>query len=212
MQIPLKLRVSRAKDGGTASGAGGMLRESVGVIDISNFGKYSVKGAGAEEWLNAVFANRIPSVVGRSCLTPLIGKRGGIAGDATVTKLGEHEYWVVSSGMAERYPQFLSNGGSARGHHVENKTNDTCAFNVRGRNRVIAAAACNADLSNAAWPFMRSGHLTIAGVECAALRVSFTGDLGWEIYCDVDDQLGVYTALIDAAAELGGGPVGSRVS
>ena len=82
-----------------------MLRDSVGVIDISNFGKYSVKGAGAEYWLNAVFANKMPSVVGRSCLTPLIGKRGGIAGDATVTKLGEDDYWVVSSGMAERYQQ-----------------------------------------------------------------------------------------------------------
>lgn len=189
-----------------------MLRDNVGVIDISNFGKYSVKGAGAEDWLNAVFANKMPSVVGRSCLTPLIGKRGGIAGDATVTKLGEDEYWVVSSGMAERYQQrFYQMVDLPEGTTFESKTNDTCAFSVAGpKSRELLQRLSNADLSNAAWPFMRSGHLTIAGVECAALRVSFTGDLGWEIYCDVGDQLAVYTALIDAAAELGGGPVGSR--
>ena len=97
------------------------------------------------------------------------------------------------------------------GTTFESKTNDTCAFNVAGpKSRELLQRLSNADLSNAAWPFLRSGHLTIAGVECAALRVSFTGDLGWEIYCDVGDQLAVYTALIDAAAELGGGPVGSR--
>ena len=74
-----------------------------GIIDISNFAKYRVKGPGAEDWLNAVFANRMPRAVGRSCLTPLIGVRGGIAGDATVTRLAEDEFWVISSGMAERY-------------------------------------------------------------------------------------------------------------
>ena len=96
-----------------------MLRDSVGVIDISNFGKYSVKGAGAEEWLNAVFANKMPSVVGRSCLTPLIGKRGGIAGDATVTKLGEDEYWGGQFGHGRTLSTaLLSNGGSAQGHDV----------------------------------------------------------------------------------------------
>ena len=66
----LKPRVSRARMVAQRRARGQMLRDSVGVIDISNFGKYSVKGAGAEDWLNAVFANKMPSVVGRSCLTP----------------------------------------------------------------------------------------------------------------------------------------------
>ncbi|MGC1487038.1 MAG: FAD-dependent oxidoreductase, partial [Albidovulum sp.] len=82
-----------------------MLRDHAGIIDISNFAKYSVKGAGAEDWLNALFANRMPKLVGRSCLTPLIGVRGGIAGDFTVTRLAEDEFLVVGSGMAERYHQ-----------------------------------------------------------------------------------------------------------
>jgi dimethylglycine dehydrogenase len=82
-----------------------MLRGNVGIIDISNYAKYAVQGPGAEAWLNALFANRMPIEPGRSCLTPLIGKRGGIAGDFTVTRLGDHEFMVFGSGMAERFHQ-----------------------------------------------------------------------------------------------------------
>ena len=66
-----------------------MLRDRAGIIDISNFAKYRCKGPGASDWLNSVFANRMPKGIGRSCLTPLIGVRGGIAGDATVTRVAE---------------------------------------------------------------------------------------------------------------------------
>ena len=189
-----------------------MLRDTVGVIDISNFGKYVCKGPGAEDWLNAVFANTMPKSVGRSCLTPLIGVRGGIAGDATVTRMAEDEFWIISSGMAESYQQrFYKEVPLPEGTTFESVTVARCAFNVAGpKSRDVLQRLSNADLSNASWPFMRSGKLTIAGVECGALRVSFTGDLGWEIYCDTADQQAVYTALIQAAQEAGGGPVGSR--
>ena len=65
------------------------LRRDVGVIDVSNFGKYEIEGAGAAAWLDKIIANYIPKEVGRSCLTPMLGVRGGIAGDFTVTKLAE---------------------------------------------------------------------------------------------------------------------------
>lgn len=189
-----------------------MLREHVGVIDISNFAKYKIKGAGAQQWLDAVFANKMPTEVGRSCLTPLIGVRGGIAGDATVTKLADDEYWIVSSGMAERYQQrFYQMVPLPEGTTFESCTINTCGFNVAGpKSRELLQSLSNADLSNDAWKFMRSGPITIAGIDCIALRVSFTGDLGWEIYCDQTDQMVVYTALLTAARTLNGGPVGSR--
>jgi dimethylglycine dehydrogenase len=68
----------------------------------------------------------------------------------------------------------------------------------------------NADLSNENFRFMRSKEIEVAGVPCLAIRVSFTGDLGWELHCATDDQVKLYTALLDAAREFGGGPVGSR--
>ncbi len=188
------------------------LREKAGIIDISNFAKYRVKGPGAEDWLNAVFANRMPREVGRSCLTPLIGKRGGIAGDATVTRLAEDEFWIISSGMAERYQKrFYDAVPLPESTTFESLTNNWCGFNVAGpKSREILQSLTNTSLNTENWPFMRSIRIEIAGVEVMALRVSFTGDLGWELHCRAEDQVALYTALIDAGSTVGAIPVGSR--
>lgn len=189
-----------------------MLRQAVGVIDISNFAKYRCTGAGAEDWLNAVFANTMPRDVGRSCLTPLIGVNGGIAGDFTVTRMGETEFWIIGSGMAERYHQRFWDM-VPRGDDVqfESRTEATCGFNVAGPlSRKVLQSLTNTSFETSDWRFMRSGRFDIAGVPCAGLRVSFTGDLGWEVYCHERDQATVYAALLAAAEAHGGGPVGSR--
>ncbi|MDU8913015.1 FAD-dependent oxidoreductase [Aestuariicoccus sp. MJ-SS9] len=189
-----------------------MLRDTAGVIDISNFAKYRVKGPGAEDWLNALFANRMPRAVGRSCLTPLIGKRGGIAGDFTVTRLAEDEFWVIGSGMAERYHQrFFRSVPLPSGTTFMSLTEGWCGFNVAGpQSRALLQRMTNASLETADFPFMRSKMIELAGVEVMALRVSFTGDLGWELHCRAADQVRLYTALIEAARAIGAGPVGSR--
>jgi dimethylglycine dehydrogenase len=86
-----------------------------------------------------------------------------------------------------------------------------CGFNVAGpKSRALLASLTIADLSTEAFPFMRSKRLTVAGVDVIALRVSFTGDLGWELHCAEADQLRLYEALLEAAKQLGAGPVGSR--
>jgi len=189
-----------------------MLRERAGIIDISNFAKYRVQGPGAQNWLNAVFANNMPTIVGRSCLTPLIGKRGGIAGDFTVTKLGEDEFWVIGSGIAERYHQrFFRAVPLPEGTTFESHTEAMCGFNVAGpESRAMLQRLTNASLETADFPFMRSKRIELAGVECLALRVSFTGDLGWELHCATEDQQRLYAALLEAGKEVGAGPVGGR--
>lgn len=189
-----------------------MLRDTAGIIDISNFAKYFVKGAGAADWLNAVFANNMPKLVGRSCLTPLIGVRGGIAGDFTVTKLAEDEFMFIGGGMSERYhSRFWKMVPLPEGTTFVSRTDAMCGFNVAGpKSRDLLARLTNADLSTEAFPFMRSQRIEIAGVPVIALRVSFTGDLGWELHCDADHQLQLYTALLDAGKAVGAGPVGSR--
>jgi len=189
-----------------------MLRERAGIIDISNFAKYRVKGPGAEDWLNAVFANRMPGAVGRSCLTPLIGVRGGIAGDATVTRLAEDEFWVISSGMAERYhKRFFDVVPLPDGTTFESLTEAVCGFNVAGpKSREMLQRLTNSSLATEDFAFMRSQRITLGGVACVALRVSFTGDLGWELHCAMEDQAQLYDALLAAGKEVGAGPVGSR--
>ncbi|MEO0495891.1 MAG: FAD-dependent oxidoreductase [Pseudomonadota bacterium] len=189
-----------------------MLRGQVGVIDISNFAKYRAKGPGAQSWLDSIFANHMPKQVGRSCLTPLIGKRGGIAGDFTVTRIADDEFLIIGSGMAERFHQrFFNEVPLPDGTSFESVTEQMCGFNVAGpKARAALQSLTNTSLENEDFPFMRSRRLTLAGIDLTALRVSFTGDLGWELHCDLDDQQALYEALLEAASKLGGGPVGSR--
>lgn len=189
-----------------------MLREAVGVIDISNFAKYQVKGPDAQAWLDAVFANRMPSAVGKSCLTPLIGKRGGIAGDFTVTKLADDEYRVFGSGMAERYhKRFFDMVPLPEGTTFRSMTEALAGFNIAGpKARDALQRLTNADLTSQAFPFMASRRISVGGIDVVALRVSFTGDLGWELYCEEKDQVALYEGLLQAARTEGGGPVGSR--
>ena len=189
-----------------------MLRERAGIIDISNFARYRVAGPGAGDWLNAIFANRMPTKTGRSCLTPLIGRRGGIAGDFTVTRLGPEEFWVIGSGMAERFHQrYFRAVPLPEATSFQSLTEATCGFNIAGpQSRKLLSRLTDADLSDAAFPFFRSARITVAGVDCVALRVSFTGDLGWELHCAEADQQALYPALLEAGRDLGAGPVGSR--
>ncbi len=189
-----------------------MLRDAAGIIDISNFAKYRVSGAGAEDWLNALFANRMPREVGRSCLTPLIGKRGGIAGDFTVTRLVDDEFWIIGSGMAERYHQrFFKMVPLPENTNFESLTEAVCGFNVAGpRSRELLQRMTNASFGSDDFKFMRSQRIQLAGIDVMALRVSFTGDLGWEIHCKAEDQLQLFQAMVEAGQEFGAAPVGSR--
>ncbi len=189
-----------------------MLRDNAGIIDISNFAKYEVKGDGAQAWLNALFANRIPSEPGRTCLTPLIGKRGGVAGDFTVICLAQDDYLIVGSGMAERFHQrFFKAVPLPAGTAFTGRTEALCGFNVAGpRARDMLQTLTNTSLAPQDFRFMRAQRLTVAGIETTAIRVSFTGDLGWELHCAQADQGALYSALIEAGKAFGAGPVGSR--
>ncbi len=189
-----------------------MLRERAGIIDISNFARYAVTGPRAHGWLDALFANRIPVEPGRTCLTALIGKRGGVAGDFTVACLAEGDYLIVGSGMAERYHQrFFRAVPVPEGTEMRSVTEETCGFNVAGPlSRDLLQGLTNTSLAPEDFRFMAARRLTLSGIDVTAIRVSFTGDLGWELHCAVADQVALYTALLDAGAPFGAGPVGGR--
>ena len=189
-----------------------MLRNSVGVIDISNFAKYLISGSGSEEWLNSIFANRMPKTIGRSCLTPLIGKRGGIAGDFTVTHLDKNKFLLIGSGMAERYhSRYFKSVPLPESVSFESITEKMCGFNVAGpKSREMLSRLSNADFSTESFPFMTAKRINLLGLSVIAVRVSFTGDLGWELYCETADQVELYEGLLAIAKEFKGGPIGSR--
>ena len=189
-----------------------MLRDNVGVIDISNFANYVISGPSAHSWLDGLVANHVPRDTGKSCLTPLIAVRGGLAGDFTITCTGDDSYMMIGSGMAERYHRrFFDMVAMPDDTKLEFATTRIAGFNVAGpRSREMLQRMTNADLSNDAWRFMQSRWIDVAGIRCLAIRVSFTGDLGWELHCDAGDQCALYSALLAAASACDGGPVGSR--
>ena len=188
------------------------LREAVGIIDVSNFAKYHIQGAGAADYLDRLVANNVPLEIGRSCLTPMIGLRGGIAGDFTITKLGDEDFLMIGSGIAERYHQrFFDMVSRADSVSFESLTEAWGGFNVAGPNaRKLLTQLTDADLSNESFRFMRSRQIKVAGIDAVAIRVSFSGDLGWEIYVPLERQLELYQALFDAGRDLGARPVGGR--
>jgi len=188
------------------------LRSSVGVIDISNYAKYEIKGPGAAQWLDRLVANHVPGEIGRSCLTPMLGIRGGIAGDFTITKLDDEHFLMIGSGIAERYhARFFRMVPKPDGLTVRSLSDAWAGFNVAGpKSRTLLQRMTNEDLSTASFPFMRSRRMQVAGIDTTALRVSFTGDLGWELHVDQSDQQALYDALFEAGADLGLRAVGSR--
>jgi dimethylglycine dehydrogenase len=133
------------------------LREAAGIIDVSNFAKYRIRGAGSADYLDRLVANRVPVEIGRSCLTPMIGLRGGIAGDFTITRLDDDDFLMIGSGIAERYHQrYFDMVEKADTVSFESFTEAWGGFNVAGPNaRKLLARLTDADLSNESFGFMR---------------------------------------------------------
>jgi dimethylglycine dehydrogenase len=188
------------------------LRSAVGVIDVSNFAKYAISGEGSADWLNRVVANHVPTEIGRSCLTPMLGVRGGIAGDFTITKLADNDFLMIGSGIAERYHQrYFKSVSRPQTVSFESLTEAWGGFNVAGpHSRQLLQSLTKTDLSDEAFKFMRNQAIRIAGFEARAMRVSFSGDLGWEIYVPIEHQARLYDALLEAGKDLGVRPIGGR--
>jgi len=195
------------------------LRESAGVVDTSNFAKYDITGPGAHAWLERLIANHVPSVDGRTCLTPLLGKRGGLDGDFTVARLSPARFLMIGSGIAEGYHRRIFDAHlPAKGVEFRSATAALAGFNIAGPNaRLLLERLAGRPFANDEFPFMQNCLAALPGApgvdgEAVVIRVSFTGDLGFEIYVEEKFQLALYQAIFACAADLGVAiaPVGSR--
>ncbi len=188
------------------------LRERAGILDISTYAKYEVSGPGARDWLPRVVANRVPAEPGRSCLTPVLGLRGGVAADFTVTCLEEERYLVIGSGAAEGlHRRLLAMVPRPPEVELRSRSAELAGFNLAGPDsRRILQRLTNTDLSNESFGFARTRQMTVGGLDAIGLRMSFSGDLGWEIYVAEKDQRELFLALLEAGGDFGVRPVGSR--
>jgi heterotetrameric sarcosine oxidase gamma subunit len=160
-------------------------RERVALYDLTAFTKIEVSGPGALNFLQYVAANQIDRPVGRVVYTSLLDQNGGIKCDLTITRLGPDRFLVLTGGATGMQDlAWLRRHAPADGSvFISDVTSTYCNIGLWGREaRNVLQKVCQEDVSNQAFPYFTARHITIGHVPVLALRVSYVGELGWEIY------------------------------
>ncbi|WP_424970163.1 GcvT family protein [Dinoroseobacter sp. S76] len=186
------------------------VRGAVGINELQNFGKFRVTGPRARAWLDRIMAGRIPEP-GRLSLTPMLAPSGKLIGDFTVSCLHETEYQLTASyGAQDQHLRWFETHLEA-GVTVENISDARTGFQIAGpKAREVLAACTRADVSAEAFKFLDLRPMTIGMAQCLVQRVSYTGDLGYEIYCSQAEERHLFHTLWAAGAPLGMRPFGMR--
>ncbi|RST84309.1 FAD-dependent oxidoreductase [Aquibium carbonis] len=180
-------------------------RERVGVTEIANFAKYEVAGAGAEAFLNRLMTNRMPKT-GRIVLTPMLNENGKLIGDFTIAKTGDEKFMIWGSSSAQKYhmrwfEQHLPADGSVRIHRFDQTL---VGLSIAGpKSQALLAKLVDVDVSSAAFRFMDFREMAVGGAPCMVNRITYTGDLGYEIWMQPAYERLVYAAIKEAGAEFG---------
>ena len=187
------------------------VREAAGINEIHNFGKYLVEGQEAEAWLSRLMANRMPDE-GRIALTPMLSPKGRLIGDFTVARLGAERFQLTASYAAQAFHmRWFEAHLPPNGVSVRNVSLSRIGFQIAGpRARDVLAAATSADVSNGALRFFDAREMEVGLVPALVCRISYTGDLGYEIYVDSDHQVALWQALAAAGEAHGMQPFGMR--
>jgi glycine cleavage system aminomethyltransferase T/glycine/D-amino acid oxidase-like deaminating enzyme len=181
-------------------------RESAALFDESSFAKLEVAGEGAAAFLERLCDNRVGRGVGQITYTQMLNARGGIECDFTVTRLGEDRFRIVTGTAFGQHDlawlrQHAPEDGSV---HVSDVTSQHACYGLWGpRAREILQPLTTADLTNDAFPYMTARELTVGPVPCLALRVTYVGELGWELYCPTEFGLSLWDALWEAGRPHG---------
>lgn len=188
-------------------------RERVGIIDLYSFGKIEVSGPGALSLLERVCDNRIDRPVGSVVYTQFLNRRGGIVADVTVTRLAEERFRVVT-GAATVDADLGWLRANLREDDVELReaSEDLSVIGLWGpRAREVLGAVSDDDLSNEAFPYMTARTIRVGPVEVLAQRVTYVGELGWELYVVPEQAVQVWDRLLGAGQAHGIEPGGYRV-
>ena len=181
------------------------MSEAVGVVDLSGFTKYRVTGRDAGRTLDRLSANRLPRVPGPIRLCHFLNDKAGVECEFTVTRIDEHEWYLVCAAVAEQHHRdwLLSHAEPGSDFHIENLSESHGVLGVGGpRSRELLTSLTRTDLGNDAFPWLSARSIELAGVHVQAMRVSYAGELGWEIHHALEDQAGIYAAVCDRGEPL----------
>ena len=181
------------------------VRDTVGLFDQSCFVKIVVKGPDALAALNEICANDIDVEPGKAVYTQWCNEGGGIEADLTVTRIGPEEFFVVTAAASEtRDIAWLRAGCRGREVSVTDVTGDFGMFGVMGPNsRALLSELTSASLSNADFPFGTAQDVEVAGHNVRAMRMTYVGELGWELYVAWDEAASLFDALVSAGEAHG---------
>ena len=181
------------------------LREGVGLLDMTSFGKIRVEGPDACAFLDRLCAGRIDVPVGRIVYTQMLNARGGIECDLTVTRLAENAFLLVVPGATlQRDLAWLKRHGDGASVAIVDVTAAEAVFPLMGPKARDVLAACSPDdFSNAVHPFGTAREVEIGMGLARAHRVTYVGELGWEIYVPTDQAAHVFEILVEAGADHG---------
>ncbi len=181
-------------------------REAAVLFDISSFAKFTLKGPDAARALNWIAANNVDRPVGTLIYTQMLNDRGGIECDLTVARIARDEYYIVTgTGFATHDFDWISRN-IPRGMNCRlfDITPSNAVLSLMGpKARRVLQAVTGADVSNDAFPFASTQAITIAGCPLRAMRVTYVGELGWELHLPVEFALTVYRALMAAGGGHG---------
>lgn len=181
-------------------------RDKVAMYDLTAFAKFEVEGPGALDYLNYLAANQIDQPIGKVVYTALLDQAGGIRADLTITRTGPESFLVLTGGGTGPYDfswlkQHAPEDGSVQ---ITDVSSHYCAIGLWGpKARDVLQAACQDNVSSEAFPYFTAKKLQIGPVPAFALRVSYVGELGWEIYTRVEYGLKLWDLLWAAGQEQG---------
>ncbi len=189
------------------------MREAAGVIDLSAFSIFDIVGPGALETVQRTCVAQCDVAVGKVIYTPVLNAAGGFLSDLTVMRLGDDHFRVVTGGahgMADvkTFRDQLPESGTT----LTDVTNDVSTIGLWGpRARDILASLTSDDVSDDGFGFLTCREITVGDTTVLASRISYVGELGWELYVPFGDAAGIWDALLDAGAAHGAVPVGIGV-
>ncbi len=181
-------------------------RERVAMYDLTAFTKIEVSGPGALEFLQSITANQIDRPMGKVVYTALLNQNGGIQSDLTLTRLAQDRFLVLTGGASgtRDLAWIRSHAPDDGSVTINDVTAAYCGIGLWGpKAREVLQRVCKEDVSNRAFPYFASKPITIGAVPARALRVSYVGELGWEIYVSTEYGLSVWDALWEAGQPFG---------
>lgn len=187
------------------------VRQAAGLWETSVYSKIEISGADAASWLDQVVANRLPGI-GRVALSPLLTPRGRILGDVTVIHLADDRFLLMGSPSADSlYLRWLRSLSGSNAVTVASRTNSLCGLSLTGPNaREVLARVCESDVSNTGLPFLAVREFTVGLAPVIAMRISYTGELGYELYTSPEYLRHLYATLLQSGERFGLQPFGLR--